>query len=74
MSHLMRSVSLADRITGSAGLAILLQEEGAVFSDGRYTEQLRSSLIRPSGPPQSLVAGGPPKMGSSASEDSQTWL
>ncbi|XAO71930.1 MAG: aminopeptidase P family protein [Acetobacteraceae bacterium] len=47
--------------TGSAGLAILLQEEGAVFSDGRYTEQLRSQLDPSIWSAQSLVAGGPQK-------------
>lgn len=47
--------------TGSAGLAILLRDEGAVFSDGRYTEQLHNQLDPSIWSAQSLAAGGPQK-------------
>ncbi len=39
MSRLARNGWPADRFTGSAGLAIVLRHEAAVFVDGRYTLQ-----------------------------------
>lgn len=45
--------------TGSAGLAVILQDRGAVFSDGRYTEQLRNQLDPSIWSAQSISGSGP---------------
>src|SRR5882672_6999542 len=45
--------------TGSAGAAIVLKDEAAVFVDGRYTLQVRAQVDEGSFAYRDLVEGGP---------------
>src|SRR5271154_7173214 len=45
--------------TGSAGAAVVLKDKAAVFSDGRYTLQVRSQTDTSLFEPRDLVAEGP---------------
>jgi Xaa-Pro aminopeptidase len=47
--------------TGSAGFAIVLPETAAVFSDGRYTEQLAAQTDRSACTPVSIIDHPPPE-------------